>query len=264
MLVPGILPALSWPGGKRLLAKHLIPLFPDHHAYIEVFGGGLALLLKKERSKIEVVNDLNSDLVTFYRVVRYHRDALLDELEFVPNSREEFNAYVAQPGLTDIQRAARFFIRNKLSFGAKGHHFGTSKKSGGTAHGSRANRLDAVRRLNERLDRVCIEHLDWRTLIDRYDAAATFFYLDPPYTSGMQYTETSGGEALYWTEQDHRDLRERLRTLEGTWLLSYDDSLLVRELYDGCRITPVSRRNGIGNNHASLKRTYDELIIRPA
>lgn len=257
------LPALSWPGGKRLLAPQIIDLLPEHHAYVEPFAGGLAVLLKKTPSRIEVVNDLNGDLVTFYRCVRFHRDALLDELEFVLNSRREFEDFVAQPGLTDIQRAARFFYRNKNSFGAKGGHFGTAKKSGGAAHGSREGRMEAIRRLSARLDRVCIEHLDWRAVLAKYDAPTTCFYLDPPYTRGMQYSETQGGTGLAWTEADHAEFAGRVRALEGGWVLSYDDSEAVRALYDGCVIRPVERRNGIGNNHARRTKRYAEVIITP-
>ncbi|MES2572137.1 MAG: DNA adenine methylase, partial [Verrucomicrobiota bacterium] len=86
---------------------------PPHRCYVEPFAGGLAVLLAKERSSIEVLNDINGDLVNFYRCVRFHSDVLLTELEFVLNSRQEFTDFRHQPGLTDLQRASRWFFRNK-------------------------------------------------------------------------------------------------------------------------------------------------------
>ncbi len=112
-----IAPVLSWPGGKSRLLGSILPLISKHHCYVEPFAGGLAVLLAKPRSNLEVVNDVNGDLVSFYRCVRYHCDALLTELEFVLNSREEFIGFREQVGLTDIQRAARWFYRNKTCFG---------------------------------------------------------------------------------------------------------------------------------------------------
>lgn len=91
-------PAVSWPGGKSRLLKHILPLIPEHTCYCEPFAGGLAVLLAKQRSGIEVINDLNGDLITFYRCVRFHQDALLTELEFVMNSRQEFYDFRDQGG----------------------------------------------------------------------------------------------------------------------------------------------------------------------
>ena len=133
-------PAVTWPGGKSRLLKHILPLIPKHTCYVEPFAGGLAVMLAKPRSAIEVLNDLNGDLVTFYRCVRFHSDSLLTELEFVLNSRQEFTDFITQIGLTDIQRAARWFFRNRNCFrGANLETFGVSPSSSGTgASSSRA------------------------------------------------------------------------------------------------------------------------------
>lgn len=123
---------------------------------MEPFAGGLAVLLAKERSNIEVLNDLDGDLVTFYRCVRFHTDPLLTELEFVLNSRREFLDLATQPGLTDIQRAARWFFRNRNCFqGGNLKVFGVSATGGGGATSSRSARLEAIRQLNVRLDSSC-------------------------------------------------------------------------------------------------------------
>jgi len=258
MSVVAVQPAITYPGSKRRLVKHLLPLLGEHTAYVEPFAGSLAVLLAKERSTVEVVNDLNTDLVTFYRCVRFHRDALLYEMEFVLNSRVEFDEAAHQPGVTDLQRAARWFIRNRLSWGGKGETFGYSRTSAGSgAASSRQMRMERIRALSARLDRVTIECLDWRDVLRRYDAPGTVFYCDPPYTVGLQYPVQA------WQEDDHRALREALGGLAGRWVLSYDDSPLVRELYGDCEVVSFDRPNGLANIYGEVGRRYREVVITP-
>jgi DNA adenine methylase len=126
-----------------------------------------------------VINDLNGDLINFYRIVRYHLNPLLDELEFVLGSRQEFHDFISQTGFTDIQRAARWWYRNKNGFGGDdSHSFGRSAKSGGASLGSRSAALDKIRALNTRLDKVCIENLDWRRCVEINDTPESFFFVD--------------------------------------------------------------------------------------
>ncbi len=247
-------PAVRWPGGKSRLLKHLLPLISPHTCYCEPFAGGLAMLLAKPRSQVEVINDRHGDLVRFYRCVRFHAEALLTELEFVLNSREEFRDFRAQPGLTDIQRAARWYYRNRLCFGgANIEVFGTSALS---ALDSRTARMEAIRELSVRLDRALIEELDWKECVRRYDRPSTFFFLDPPYTGCS--------DSLYaaWTLADVMQLREVLRTLKGRWLVTLNDAPDVRGVFADCTLQSVTRPLQI-NMKAGKGRTYRELIIRP-
>jgi DNA adenine methylase len=213
----------------------------------------LAVLLAKERSKQEVVNDLNGNLVNFFRCVRFHQEPLLVEIEFVLNSREEFHDFRSQPGLTDIQRAARWFFRNKNCFGgANMDSFGTSALS---THGSRSARMEAIRDLSLRLDRVVVENLDWQHCIRLYDRNTTFFFIDPPYTDCDARMYGS------WTISDVQKLRDVLAQLKGKWVLTFNDSAAIRDVFRGCRIEAVERARGI-NNLQGAKR-YTELIICP-
>jgi len=213
------------------------------------------VFLAKERSKIEVLNDLNGDLVTFYRCVRFHQDPLLTELEFVLNSRREFFDFRDQPGLTDIQRAARWWFRNRNCFrGAELGTFGVSPTStGGGAMGSRATRLDSIRQLNQRLDRVAVENLDWEKCLAVYDRPETFFFVDPPYT----HCEAT----LYaaWTIADVQRLATRLSSLRGKWLLTINDHPEIRRVFVECTQRPITRPAGIGGKG----KPYRELIVSP-
>lgn len=215
--------------------------------------GGIAVLLAKTRSNVEVINDINGDLISFYRCVRFHQDALLTELEFILNSREEFKDFCSQPGLTDIQRASRWFYRNKNCFGGVDlRSFGTSATSTG---GSRAARMESIRALSHRLDRVCIEHLTWQRSIDIYDRSTTFFFIDPPYTEC--------GRTAYdgWTTTDVQTLRDRLLTVRGQWLLTINDTPSNRQIFADCSILPVIRAKGI--NGKAADPYYRELVITP-
>lgn len=248
-------PAITWPGGKTRLLKHILPHIGRHACYVEVFAGGLAVLLAKPRSRFEVLNDLNGDLVTFYRCVRFHADTLLTELEFVLNSRREFFDFADQPGLTDIQRAARWFFRNRNCFrGANLSTFGTSPE-GGASSGSRSARMEAIRQLNFRLDRVTVENLDWQKCMELYDRKETFFFLDPPYTS------CDAGMYSAWTIVDVQRLRSRIENIKGSWLLTLNDDPAIRRIFGDCHITAVERAKGITQ---AKSKTYRELIIHPA
>lgn len=225
---------------------------------MEAFAGGRAVLLAKPRSQLEVVNDTHSELVTFYRCVRFHPDVLLTELEFVLNSREEFYDFREQPGLTDIQRAARWFFRNKNCFGgANMKSFGTGALGGGAAHGSRSSRMEAIRALNLRLDRVVIEHVPWDKCIELYDRPTTFFFLDPPYTGGAV------GMYAGWTDTDVQILRDKVAKLRGKWLVTFNDTTSIRAIFRGCEIKPVERAAGINSRGGKTGRRYRELIITP-
>ena len=249
-------PALTWPGGKSRLLKHILPNIPKHTCYVEPFAGGLAVMLAKPRSSIEVINDLNGDLVTFYRCVRFHTDALLTELEFVLNSRQEFTDFIKQTGLTDLQRAARWFFRNRNCFrGANLETFGVSPTSSGTgANSSRAARMEAIRQLNFRLDRVIIENLDWEKCLSVYDRSETFFFCDPPYTA------CDAGMYAAWTVADVMSFRERLNRLKGRWIVTLNDAPEIRRIFSDCQITVVERAQGISQ---AKKKVYRELVITP-
>lgn len=123
-------PIIPWIGGKRRLARHLLPLFPAHDCYVEPFCGAAALLFLKEPAKTEVINDVNSDLVNLYRVVKHHLEEFVRQFKWALTSRELFGWLKETPPatLTDIQRAARFYYLQRMAFGGKieSQTFGTA------------------------------------------------------------------------------------------------------------------------------------------
>ena len=176
------LPLIPWMGGKRRLAKQLLPLFPEHSCYVELFAGGAALFfLRPEPARTEVLNDINGELVNLYRVVQHHFDEFVRQFDCVLTARDTFALCQATPAgcLTDSQRAARFFFLQHTAFGGRTHkqHFGTATT--GRAFNA-ANVRHKIQAAQKRLGVVYIEHERWQDCLARYDRPHTFFYADPP------------------------------------------------------------------------------------
>ena len=115
--------------------------------------------------------------------------------------------------------------------------------------------MEAIRALNVRLDRVCIEHVDWEKCITLYDRPTTFFFVDPPYTEC--------GTTMYegWTNTDVQILRDRLARIVGTWMVTLNDTPAIRAIFSGCKIESVRRALGINNRSGKPSRIYREIII---
>lgn len=248
-------PILRWPGGKSRLLKNLLPLIRPHTCYVEPFAGGLAVLLAKDPAKAEIVNDVNSDIVTLYRCAQYHLEPLITELQWVLNARQNLQDFLKQPGLTDIQRAARFLLRNRISFGGSGTSYGVSRSSSGACT-SRAAVVAALEAFNKRMDRVSVENVSWERVLGTYDGPQTLFFMDPPYMGGETKAYTA------WQESDMRAFAQAVLKLEGDWIVTVNDCLLTRELFAGHEIKPVVTSSGAVNRKARPTATFGELIIR--
>jgi len=168
---------ISWIGGKRLLRNKILEQFPgteEYDRYIEVFGGaGWILFSKEKHAELEVFNDANGELINLYRCVKYHSEALQKELEWNLVSREQFFDYREQNqtrGLTDIQKAARFFILIKNSYG-------TDLKSFGVKGRNLDNAIEYLRTVKDRLKSTVIENKDFEKLIWPYNRPMSFSIL---------------------------------------------------------------------------------------
>lgn len=217
---------LGWVGGKSLLANRIVELLPKHTCYVEVFGGGGSVLFRKYASKHEVFNDINSDLINLYRVVKSKRDEFIKEMDLILVSREEFDRYMEMDvdSLSDVERAARFFYIVKTAFGAKvaGSSFGTA-----IHNPNRLNPLDIdrlVRSVHSRIARVTFENLPYAKLIEKYDSDTTVFYLDPPYYGVEDYY----GKNIF-SSADFAVLADILNGVKGKFIFSINDCPFIRE-----------------------------------
>lgn len=246
---------ITWVGGKRNLRKRIAEIIPeDIESYIEPFGGGGWVLFYKDKwANLEIYNDLDSRLTNLFRCVKYHKDELKKELKYMFASRSQFFEALKNNAVTDIQNAARFMFLITRSFGGKGKTFGTSVK-GATSMKSTQNIIERIDDISQRLDKVLIENLDFKDIFRIYDYEKAFFYCDPPYSQGEGYITTSTKDF------DHIGLAETLKNIKGRFLLSYDNSDFIKELYKDFYIQEIERPNGI-NRKNILNSRYKELLI---
>jgi len=244
-----------WMGGKSRIAKRLVATLPEHQCYVEPFAGAANLLFVKDKSETEVLNDINGELVNLFRILRWHPRELFSELFFSLHSRADYSSYMSQPGLTDIQRAARSWFTIKTAFGGRA---GTSSPvfgygTTGKAH-FRRSVFAAARRCHRRLDGVYIENLDFEDCIRRYDRPHTAFYCDPPYLG-------TGGYKAPFGLDDHRRLAVILRSIKGKFLLSVNNDPRIVALYRGCTIRKLAVKYTVSLDKSSKAQDRTELVI---
>jgi DNA adenine methylase len=247
---------LAWVGGKSQLTDKIIPLIPPHTCYCEVFAGAAWMLFRKDESKVEIINDINSDLVTLYRVIKNHLEEFIRTLKWLLVARDEYDRFMLmEPStMTDIQRSVRFFYIMKTGFGArlKGQSFGIA-----ASQPSRFNLLRIEEELSDahlRLSRVYVENRPFKAVIDRFDKPETFFYIDPPYWGCENYY----GNGLF-SRDDFTVLRDRLAQLKGKFIMSINDVPEIRELFKDFTILEVPTKYSLSQN--GIKSVTELLIL---
>lgn len=238
-------PALRWHGGKWMLAPWVISHFPPHRIYTETFGGAGSVLFRKVRAYCEVWNDLDSDVVNFFRVLRDPglAECLLNAIALTPFARDEFELSYEHTN-NQVERARRLAIRCYMGFGSDGHNAevrtgfrSNSYKSGTTPAGDWANYPECLRLTINRFRGVVIENRPAMQVLHQHDSIETLHYLDPPYLPAVRSQKSRRGKIRYhayrheMTEDDHRELLDYAHTLKGMVVLSgypskiYDDAL---------------------------------------
>jgi DNA adenine methylase len=184
---------ISYLGGKSLLAQKIIPFIPDHKCYCEVFAGAAWLLFKKNPSNVEILNDINSDLVTLYRVVKHHLDEFVRYFRWELVSRDEFERLKGErpETLTDIQRAARFYYLLRNGYASRIANPNFSVAATGRPRFNLLRMEDELSAVHLRLSRVYIENMHYDQFIRRFDKFQTFFYIDPPYYGSLSCPSTT-------------------------------------------------------------------------
>ena len=249
---------LAYMGGKSLLARKIIPKIPEHKCYVEVFAGAAWLLFKKEEttSDVEIINDINLDLVTLYRVVKYHLEEFIRYFKWILVSRDEFSRFRKEDPetLTDIQKAVRFYYLLKLGYAAR---IKAPSFSIATTSKPRLNLLRIEEELSAvhlRLSRVYIENRSYAAVFTRFDKPDTFFYIDPPYYGCEDYY----GEGIF-ARDDFMKLRDILASISGKFILSINDVGHIRDLFKGFHIETVATSYSAAG--ADKKKYVNELLI---
>jgi len=232
--------AFGWYGGKFSHLPWLLPLLLRTHHYCEPFGGSAAVLLNREPSPVETYNDLDGEVVNFFRVLRHKPKALAEAIGLTPFSREEFVRAIRESseGLSDLERARRFYVRARqartglaqtASPGRWANCLNTSRRGmGGAVSRWLGSALDLVE-IAARLVRVQIENKPAVEVICTYDSKDTLFYCDPPYPH-----ESRGDSKAYGFElsnEDHEILAELLHHVKGAVAVSGYHCPLMDRLY---------------------------------
>jgi DNA adenine methylase len=247
---------ISYLGGKSLLAQKIIPFIPDHKCYCEVFAGAAWLLFKKNPSNVEILNDINSDLVTLYRVVKHHLDEFVRYFRWELVSRDEFERLKGErpETLTDIQRAARFYYLLRNGYASRIANPNFSVAATGRPRFNLLRMEDELSAVHLRLSRVYIENMHYDQFIRRFDKFQTFFYIDPPYYG----CENDYGKGIF-RRNDFKLLKDILVSIKGKFIMSINNTPEIRNIYEGFRIRKIQTTYTASG--ADKKKRVMELLI---
>lgn len=230
-------PALRYFGGKWLLAPWIIEHFPPHRVYVEPFGGGASVLLRKPRAYAEVYNDLDGEIVNVFRVIRDRAGELQARLEATPYAREEYDLSF-EPAEDPVEQARRSIVRSFMGHGCdsltRGYPSGfRAVATGNSKHPARdwVNYAPALEQIRERMLGVVIENRDALEVMLAHDDEDVLHYVDPPYPHSVRSTGRWGkhGYRFEMTESEHERLCETLIGLRGMVVLSgYETPLYER------------------------------------
>lgn len=255
-------PVVRWHGGKWRLAPWIMDQFSPHKAYVEPFGGGASVLLRKERSKLEVYNDLDGEAVNFFRQLRDRGAELAVLVSRTPFSREEFDR-AHEAADCPLERARRFLIRSHFGHGSNSVHMRSGFRSAGVRSGTLPVHLWAtfptvIASAAIRMAGVVIENRPAIDIMARFDGPDVLHFVDPPYLMETR-SDARADYAHELTDGDHKELLQFLPRLEGRVILcGYPSAIYDQALPDWGRIEREAAADG------GVKRTEVLWINRPA
>ncbi len=247
----------GWYGGKFSHLAWLLPLLPRCHHYCEPFAGSGAVLLNRSPSPVETYNDLDGEVVNFFRVLRDEKDRLVEAIGLTPFSREEFaGACKLDPGLPPLERARRFYVRARqvrtglaqtATLGRWANCKNTSRAGMSGVISRWLGGVEDLPRIAERLLRVQIENRPAVQVIALYDSPGTLFYCDPPYVHGTRGDSRAYGYEM--TDEQHAELSRLLNGVRGRVAVSNYECDLMNELYPPPKWHKTA--SGARTNHAT-------------
>ena len=232
--------AFGWYGGKYVHLDFILPHLPaDAEHFCDVYGGSAAVLINRVPAQVETYNDLDTELVNFFNVLRGQPDELIRSIGLTPFSREEL-AKACRPAndLMPLERARRFYVRARQtrtglaqtsSEGRWAHCVLTSRAGMAGAVSRWLGSVEGLPEIAQRLQRVQIENAPGLEVIQRYDTARTLFYLDPPYVHNSRGDTAAYGHEM--SDDDHRELANLLHRIQGRAVLSGYRCPLYDELF---------------------------------
>lgn len=261
-------PVLRYPGGKWRCADWIISNFPRHEVYVEVFGGGASVLMRKPPSRTEIYNEIDAQIVNVFRVLRDEQKAtrLTELLNLTPFAVQEYvDCYT--PPMDDIDAARKLICRSFFGIGSD-----SIFRMNGFRRGFKNKKLDANNAFNsyadsisffvDRLRNVIIENLDWSDVVKTYDSSKTLFYVDPPYLDEV-CTSRSVTYSHPMERDQHVALANVLNNVSGNVVISGYQSDLYTQLYEGWFSTTKNSLSQMGKHRVEkiwIKRQENSLF----
>ncbi|MBK1614983.1 DNA methyltransferase [Rubrivivax gelatinosus] len=248
----GLRPAMRYHGAKFRLAPWILRFFPPHGCYVEPFGGAAGVLIQKPRVYAEVYNDLDGEVVNFFRVLRdpRMRADLVEACRLTPYAREEFDLSY-QPTDDAVERARRCCVRAAMGYGSAGATKASTgfrtdtRRKYGTAQHNWADYPGSLGAIGERFAGVLIENRDAIAVMEDHDGPDTLHFVDPPYVYSTRHMRNRGGYRHELDDDGHRRLLETLKGLSGMVVLSgYRSGLYDAALADWQRFETEARISG--------------------
>jgi len=224
-----------WYGSKYTQVNWLLDLFPETERYVEPFGGSGVVLINKEPTGVETFNDVNSELINFFDVIRNNPEEFEQRLILTPHSREMYTRAVDKEPEDDMTRALYFLIRTAQSFGGMsgrgwGRSIGNIRRNMGARTSAWQHRTEQINKVAERMRRVQIENTDAIELIEDHDHSRCLFYCDPPYPEESR--NTTGQYEYEYTNEQHRELFNTVDNCDAYVVVSGYSCDIMDNLYD--------------------------------
>jgi DNA adenine methylase len=258
-------PALRYYGGKWRIAPWIVSHFPCHTCYVEPFGGAMSVLLNKEPSEIEVYNDIDRDLVTFFRVLRERPGDLVRMIKLTPFSRAELGISNI-PCDDDLECARRVYVWSMQGISGTRSSWTTGWRFQRNPRNGRQNievwrDVDHLEQIVDRLLSVNLECDDAMSVIKRYDTPETLFYCDPPYLAQTRSKWSNNGYLHEMTDEQHEQLAGVLHLISGMAAVSSYPSELYDRLYSDWECVKTRSRVNLVNHGG--KAVTELLFLSP-
>lgn len=246
-----VIPFFGRIGNKTRILNKIIPNFPKHNTYVEPFIGSGSILFNKEKSKKEIINDLDKNLIEGYELLKNSpsKEKLL-ELAVKPNGKtkemkiKQIQEFIDSPDNTKEHLLLKKMYMSKNTF----CNIGSGKIFRDYTN------IDKIKNIEvyiERLKEVSILNKDYKAVINKYDDKDTFFYLDPPYENS---------ENIYkFGNINLEEMKELLKTIKGKFMLSLNDSENIRKIFKDFKINVFNVKR-VGGKHVGAKDRNEVLI----
>ena len=247
-------------GGKFTMSKRLVTMLPPHRRYFEVFAGGASMFFRKKKAEWNVLNDIDNDIVNLYTCVLEKFDKLCEYIYWLPRSRKlfiDFNHNIKDVNINipDVKRAGQYFFVVRNSF----NNIPSGSFSKDTYWDTKI--ADDLKLSKLKLNGATIENLSFSELIPRYEPRkGDFFYMDPPYVIAdkKKYYRNNFNEELHI---ELKRLSDLIDDNGGTFMISYDDVPLVRDLYSDRYYMNTIDTKYVGTIAEKRKDVRTELVI---